>query len=56
MDPDIAIVTIPACQGTSEDGTSIWVDDLSFGLLQSVQEKGVIPVRTRHGPHGTEPR
>jgi hypothetical protein len=36
--PDTANVMIIASQNTTEDGTSIWVDDLGFGQLQSVPE------------------
>jgi hypothetical protein len=36
--PDSAIVSISATNASAGDGTSIWVDELSFGNVQGVEE------------------
>jgi hypothetical protein len=38
--PDSAIVSVQATSATAGDGTSIWVDELSFGNVQAVEESG----------------
>jgi hypothetical protein len=38
LDPDSVIVSVQATNGIFGDGTSIWVDDLSFGAYVNVQE------------------
>ena len=50
LDPDTANIMISASQNTSEDGTSIWVDDLSFGTLQSVPETEAVAVELWPSP------
>lgn len=42
--PDSAIVSISATNASAGDGTSIWVDELSFGNVQGVAENSA-PVR-----------
>ncbi len=50
LDPDTANVLISASQNTSEEGTSIWVDELSFGEFQSVQEEMAVAVQLWPSP------
>lgn len=48
--PDSAIVSVQASSVLAGDGTSLWVDALSFGQLQSVKEERAVAVEVWPSP------